>query len=160
MKLFRACFYVVIAAAILMVEPAFAVVGTVPPGTTDGKLGELLATQLYCNSKSMVEGSLGLVIGVLIMFSALWSLIRGGKVMPAVVSILFGASITALPSIIESAFTSLGTLMTDSGMAGVAATFTPPTNCSSLDSDIAKEYEIIEENREKGYCDGGRLDCL
>ncbi|RYG60865.1 MAG: hypothetical protein EON60_05595 [Alphaproteobacteria bacterium] len=155
MKLFRACLYVFIAATLLTVEPAFAA----DPPPTDGQLGLLLASQLYCNTKEMVEGSVGLVIGVLIMFSALWSMIRGGKVVPAVVSILFGASITALPTIIESGFQGLGQLMGDAGMTATS-TFIPPNECGGLKEKIRQEYKTIEENRRNGDCDGGRLDCL
>lgn len=142
----------------LLVQPVFA---TAP--STDGKLAELLSIQLYCGVKSTVEGELGLVIGILIMFSAIWSLVRGGKSGPAIVTILFGASITALPTIIESGFTGLGNLMTSSGMSNAAVAFTPPA-CpkagASMKTEISKEYETIKKNREEGHCDGGRLDCL
>lgn len=112
--------------------------------TTDGRLGKVLSQNLYCGTKGLVEGNLGLVIGLLIMFGALWSLMKGGKVMPAIVSILFGAMVTALPSLIESSMDGLSTLMQETGMSTSKTTFEPPY-CSGASEEALKELEDREK---------------
>ncbi len=127
--------------------------------TTDGKLGELLSIQLYCETKGLIQGNLGLALGLLIMFGALWSLVKGGKAAPAIISILFGASITALPTIIESVFTGLGNMMRDSGMSSGKVGFEPPKQCQGLQTQIDAQFKRAEENRKNGHCSGG-IDCM
>lgn len=129
-----------------------------PPATTDGKLGEVLSAQLYCGVKTLVEGNIGLAIGLLIMFAALWSLARGGKMAPALISIMFGALITALPSLVESSMGGLAQLMSETGMTDKGASFEPPQQCENIDQQVKEEYLRREEKKKLEAC-YGETDC-
>lgn len=113
-------------------------------GTTNGELGAKLATGLYCDGKHLIQGSLGMAIGLLMVFGGLWSMVRGGKIISGIIMIAFGAILTALPSMIEATLQGLGNLLSQSGMTQ-GTTFDPP-ECSRT------EVQKIDDAYEAGAC--------
>lgn len=82
-------------------------------GTSDGKLGENLALGLFCDTKGVLEGDVGLLLGLILVFIALWSMIQGAKLVAVFPLLIIGSLMTALPSLIMTGFESLGVLLAE-----------------------------------------------
>ncbi len=94
--------------------------------TSTGATGKALAEGMYCDTKWLLEGNIGLIIGLILVFMGIWSLVQGAKIIAALPVIVIGSLVTALPSIIESSFEGLGALLSETGIS--TQTFNPP-NC-------------------------------
>jgi len=90
-----------------------------------GKEGAELAQNLYCNTADLLEGNIGLLLGLILVFMGIWALIQGAKMIAVVPMIIVGSLVTALPSVIESSFKGLGTLLKDAEISTVE--YKPPT---------------------------------
>lgn len=154
---------VIMVLPIFMVEPSFAAditngnqVGssTNSDTGTDGAIGEQLSRDLYCNGKSLVEGNIGLLLGLLLVFGGIWSLIKGGKIVPVLITVFSGAVLTALPSLIESGFLGLSNLLAESDITPNNVIYAAP-DCSAAGNAAVQR----DQNYDAGLCTGGTLDC-
>ena len=84
---------------------------------SNGAVSTQLAINLYCGTATLFEGDIGLLIGLILVFTGLWSLVQGGKIAAALPVLIFGALITALPSLIISSLQGLGQLLSDTGIS-------------------------------------------
>lgn len=130
---------------------------------TSGKVGIQLSQQLYCDGKSLLQGDVGLIFGLLMVFFGIWALVRGSKMAPALITIIFGALVTALPSLVESSLGGIGQLLSDSNMTGssTSANATPYSvpNCSSTDNlDLSQQDmdELSGQSNSGNYLPGQR----
>ena len=106
--------------------------------TTSGELGNKLATTLYCDTKSLFQGSLGMAIGMLMVFGGIWSMARGGKIFGGFILIAFGGMFTALPSIVEATLEGLSNLLVASKMSTSATAYKAPV-CQSTSSGATQD---------------------
>lgn len=97
-------------------------------GTSDGQVALTLAQGLMCDTKALLEGYVGLLLGLVLIFVGVWSLVGGGSPKVGLVTIFFGALITALPSLILSTMEGFGALMEQSGLS---SGWTAPEQCSA-----------------------------
>lgn len=114
---------------------------------TDGTVGLKLAQGLFCDTKNLLEGYLGLTLGLLLVLSGIWSLTSGGSPKTAFTLILFGALITSLPSLIISTMEGFGDLMEKSGLSSSWEWVTPDQckNSSSGGSSTTTTPVVPEE---------------
>lgn len=108
--------------------------------TSDGAISEMLSAEMYCSIGRMLEGNLGLILGLVLVFIALWSMINGAKIVVALPFIILGALITALPSLVESTFDGLSSMLQRSEIS--IANFAPPQCSSNMpsESELKKLY--------------------
>lgn len=105
------------------------------PAASDGSSGQIgtaLAKNLYCNTETLLQGNIGLMIGLILVFMGIWAMVQGAKMMAAIPMIIMGALITALPSIVEASLEGLSNLLKASGISSSdtkVGSFTPP-DCS------------------------------
>lgn len=91
---------------------------------SSGAAGTLLAQGLYCDTKGLLEGNIGLLLGLILVFIGIWALVQGAKMIAVLPVILIGSLVTALPSVIESSFEGLGSLLSETNIS--TKTFSPP----------------------------------
>lgn len=84
--------------------------------TSDGTVSIELTKQLYCGAQSLIEGNLGLILGLVFVGSGVWALIKGGKWVPSLILMVSGALLTALPSLIGSFFEGYGSMLSAAGI--------------------------------------------
>lgn len=131
------------------------------------QVSEILAKKLYCDTSDLLQGNIGLLIGFILMFFALWSLIYGAKLIVVAPLIVIGAIVTALPTIVEQSFIGLGNLLNDADIS--STTFLTPT-CDSLEDQIDAQmksratgtyypgrgtYSAPSDSGSSGACTGG-----
>lgn len=93
-------------------------------GKTDNQLAMGLSQQLYCQSKNVLAGNFGLLLGLGLALMGLYQMVSG-NLMGGIIMLVSGALITALPSLIESGLKGLGTFL--SGASGIGGQdFRPP----------------------------------
>ncbi len=97
--------------------------------TSNGEVSKYLANDLFCDTVDLLEGDIGLLIGLILVFLGLWSMIQGAKILSALPLLITGAFITAIPSLILSTLGGLGELLNETGMS--KSTFSPP-ECPAL----------------------------
>jgi hypothetical protein len=95
---------------------------------SSGDVSIALSKQLYCSTKTFFEGNIGLLIGLLMLVAGFWALINGGKIVGAMVMIVVGSLVTALPSLIEASFGGLSALLNQTQISDSA--YNPP-KCSA-----------------------------
>jgi hypothetical protein len=93
---------------------------------TSGALSKQLSQDLYCQSKKLLSGNIGLLIGVVIALFGLYQM-AGGNLMGGLVLLVCGALVTALPSLVESFLTGVGSVLSTGGTSLGATTFKPPS---------------------------------
>jgi hypothetical protein len=120
------------------------------PGTSSGQTSQLLANQLYCDARGLITGNLGLILGLLLVFSGLWGLVTGGGWFGAILSIIIGAAVPSIPGLVEGFLMGMGNLLIQAQMT--QRNFTPPT-CP------APKIVITPEQAAAMACTGG-IDCL
>lgn len=86
-----------------------------PSGTSDGATAKMLAERLYCDARGLLTGNIGLILGLVMVFFGLWSLVTGGGWIGAIVSIIIGAMIPSIPGLVEGFMEGLGKLLQESG---------------------------------------------
>lgn len=91
---------------------------------SNGQTSQMLALGLYCDGRALLTGNLGLILGLLLVFSGLWSLVTGGGWFGAIVSILIGATIPSIPGLVEGFLMGLGNLLREAQLT--TRPFTPP----------------------------------
>ncbi len=123
---------------------------TSPPATSTGETSRLLAQGLYCDTRALIAGNLGLILGLLLVFSGLWSLVMGGGWFGAILSIIIGAAVPSIPGLVEGFLMGLGNLLNQSGMS--TRSFNPPV-CP------APQVVMSPEQQAAMACTGG-IDCL
>ena len=89
----------------------------VPIQESPGQVATNLSKQLYCETKGLLQGPFGTILGLIMVAVGIWSLIQGGGVGTAIITIISGALITALPGLVESFLGGLGSLMRESGIS-------------------------------------------
>ncbi len=104
-------------ALIIGVMMGMAGVGLAAEGTSDGATSKALAQALLCQTAKLLEGNVGILIGLILIFTGLWSLIKGASFMAAAPVLVIGAVITALPTLLLSMASGLGNLLVDSGIS-------------------------------------------
>ena len=104
-------------------------------GQTSGNVSTELAKNLLCNTAALLQGDIGLLIGLILVFMGLWSLIQGNKIISALPLLIIGALITALPTLVMSAAMGLGDLL--------SATEISKSNTSKFISDAFTGAEAI-----------------
>lgn len=87
-----------------------------PLGTSDGEIADALSCNLYQQGKALVEGQIGVLIGLILVFIGLWNLISGKGWFSAILAIVVGAAIPSIPGLVESFVEGYRTLMIDSQM--------------------------------------------
>lgn len=70
-------------------------------GKTDNQIAMSLSQQLYCQSKNVLAGNLGLLLGLGLALMGLYQMVSGNLV-GGLILLICGALITALPSLVES----------------------------------------------------------
>lgn len=94
----------------------FWLAGTAVAATADGQMGVQLTQTLYCDTKSLIGGNIGLLVGLGIALLGLYKLTQGGG-FGAVILIAVGATVTAVPSLIESSLSGLGGILQGAGIS-------------------------------------------
>lgn len=112
---------------------------------SDGKVSEELSKHLYCDIVEIVEGDVGILIGLILVFMALWAMIKGAKPLAVLPLVIVGTLVTGLPTLIESTMTGLSVLLEETGISTVPSgkthTFEPP-NCSALTALPTTKTEV------------------
>lgn len=98
--------------------------------STAGVEGMRLTEELYCKTKGVISGPVGMMAGLFMAVLGLWMLVQGVGVFPALVMLVSGSLITAVPGFIESTLSGLGGLLNEAGLTAGNA-FAPPQSCSS-----------------------------
>lgn len=91
-----------------------------PPAVSQGEIAKKLSIKLYCETKGLLQGPFGTILGLILVAVGIWSLIQGGGVGTAIITIISGALITALPGLVESFLGGLGSLVRESGISSSA----------------------------------------
>jgi hypothetical protein len=86
-------------------------------GTSDGATSAYLAGQLYCQTKDLVSGNIGILVGLTLVFIGIWNLITGKGWFGAVLAIIMGAIIPSLPGLVEGFLIGYNNLMVESGLS-------------------------------------------
>ncbi|MBI1308340.1 MAG: hypothetical protein GC129_00580 [Proteobacteria bacterium] len=123
-------FPVLACALVLMVVFAGDVFAGNPSGTGDGTDSIKLTEGLYCSTKALIQGPTGLLVGLAFAALGVWLLIQGRGMGAALTMIVAGSLVTAVPSLIESTMSGLGTLMVQAHISSDNTTFAAP-NCPS-----------------------------
>ncbi len=89
---------------------------TNPTGTSDGATANALSCNLYQQTKSLMEGQIGVLVGLILVFIGLWNLISGKGWFSAILAIVVGAAIPSVPGLVESFVEGYRTLMIESQM--------------------------------------------
>ena len=97
-------------------------------GNSSGQVSEVLSFNLYCQVISLLEGYIGLLLGLIMLVAGFWTLIKGGSVPVALSMILMGGLVTALPSLIISTLKGLDLLLQDTHLTSTALT---PPDCGT-----------------------------
>ena len=135
----------------VMVAPHVFAVDASAAGSSDGSTAQAIATYMYCGTKNIIQGYVGLLCGLALAALGLWALIQGKGMASGLTLIIAGSLVTALPSLIESTLSGFGNLLTTAGIAttgfsittcGTGGIPTPPTdmNTSSDGLVVVKEY--------------------
>lgn|GEM_PF-4436900 len=98
---------------------------TTDPNASNGQLSLQLSQKLYCQVTGLLEGYVGLLIGLVMLIAGFWTLINGGSVPTALSMIIMGGLVTALPSLINSTLNGTYALLQSAHLLG-ASTFAPP----------------------------------
>ncbi len=85
-------------------------------GTSDGATANALSCNLYQQTKSLMEGQIGVLVGLILVFIGLWNLISGKGWFSAILAIVVGAAIPSVPGLVESFVEGYRTLMIESQM--------------------------------------------
>jgi hypothetical protein len=93
------------------------VAGTAWSQDGDGAISEKLSQRLYCDTKDLIEGNIGIMIGLIMVFMGIWAMVKGAKIMAAVPLIFIGAILTALPSIAEVSIGGVNNLLIEAGIS-------------------------------------------
>jgi hypothetical protein len=109
---------------------------------SDGQLGVELTRSMYCGFKDLIGGTLGLMLGFLMVVSGIWRLIRGAGFVEAGILILFGSMITSLPGLVESSFSGFNQLLREAQL--VTTEYNPP--CSSMVTPPPRPNSLDDEN--------------
>lgn len=118
-------------------------VGVATDEANNGEVSKYLANKLFCDTVDLLEGDIGLLIGLILVFLGLWSMIQGAKIAAALPLLITGAFITAIPSLILSTLGGLGTLLAESGMTDENNTFSPPTCPALLPNQIVSSPDLM-----------------
>ena len=108
--------------ALLLAWPALATT-TTPTTLTDGQVALKLSENLICDTKDIVSGPLGLMAGFLLAAYGLYIWIRQDAMKTALIYIICGAFLTALPGLIFTFLGGVSALTVQSGMSTIAPTF-------------------------------------
>jgi len=92
-------------------------VGLAAEGASDGATSKALSQALLCQTAKLLQGNVGILIGLILIFTGLWSLIKGASFMAAAPVLVIGAIITALPTLLLSMASGLGNLLVESGIS-------------------------------------------
>ena len=94
---------------------------------SNGQISQQLALGLYCDARGLISGNLGLILGLLMVFGGLWSLVSGGGWFSAILSILIGAAVPSIPGLVEGFMVGLGDLLREAKLTAPNRVFTVPT---------------------------------
>jgi hypothetical protein len=111
---------------------------------TSGEVSKQLAINLYCGVTDLLEGDIGLLIGLIFVFVGLWSLIQGGKIVAALPMLILGSLITALPTLTLSALSGLGQLLSDTKIS---------TNAFEVETCVSEESVLTQQKIDKAMKD-------
>lgn len=78
---------------------------------SSGTVGCELSKNLFESTQNLIQGNVGLIVGLIMLLAGFWALINGAAIVPSMATIIMGGLITALPTLINSGFTSLGEMM-------------------------------------------------
>jgi hypothetical protein len=94
-------------------------------GAAAGQISQALALGLYCDARTLLTGNLGIILGMILVFSGLWSLVKGGSLAGALLTILIGGAVPSIPGLVEGGLQGLGELVRASNMS--TRSYTPPS---------------------------------
>lgn len=117
-------------------------------GASDGQTSIMLSKRLYCDTKSLIEGNLGILLGLLLVIMGIWSLIRDGSWTDGLIMIIFGALVTALPGLLESTYGGLGDMLKQSG---ITQNDYKPIECGGGTAPNFRQTEIDSMNKLDEY---------
>ena len=83
--------------------------------TSDGATAKALSIGLYCDARNLITGNVGLILGLILVFMGIWSLVTGGGWAGAIITIIIGATVPSIPGLVEGFMLGLGTLLEESG---------------------------------------------
>lgn len=148
------CRPVTIAVALLSVLPLLS--WAQPMDTHDGPSTGLSA-QLTCQLVGVFQSNVGLMAGLTMAVWGLWTLLRTGKIKSAIILIISGALLTALPTLVTSFFSGMSGFLTQVGISDVD--ITSPMNyavkkAGSCDS-IEVDYSNYDPSQPQYWQPGG-----
>jgi len=131
---------------------------------TDGALSQKLAQGLYCDGRNLLTGNLGLILGLILVFSGLWSIVMGGGWISAIITIILGAAIPSIPGLVEGFLEGLGALLAEVNLTNKAfrAPICTTQSHRQAEDKSMKALDAYEEELRKtqaSLCTGGYLDC-
>lgn len=103
----------------------WAVIAPATPAVSQGQVAKDLSIKLYCQTKGLLQGPFGVILGLIMVAVGIWGLIQGGGVGTAIITIISGALITALPGFVESFLEGLASLVQESGISNSATARVP-----------------------------------
>ncbi len=136
-----------------MAQTGFAAEGSA--STNNGEVSIFLANQLFCSTVDLLEGDIGLLIGLILIFVGLWSMVQGAKFVAAFPIMIMGALITAIPSLLLSSLKGLSGLLNDSHIS--KHDFTPPS-CPALTPSQKAIDNAMRDRSGRNYPSRGSYD--
>lgn len=112
----------------LAVSLVVALVVAVPVLAEDTSLGTTLAQSIWCDMKSVFDGSVGLLVGFGVALLGLWQVVQG-KGMAGVLLIAGGAAVSQLPALIESTLQGMGSALQAAGISHIEGQAARNTSC-------------------------------
>ena len=119
-------------AAFLVCLPVWAAAAS-DPNASDGSVSIQLSSKMYCDVRDLVQGDIGLLLGLVLVFMGIWSMVQGAKIVAVLPIIIIGSLVTALPSLIEETFKGLGGLLSGVGISQATYKAPTPEECKKLE---------------------------
>lgn len=138
--------YLVLALFVMLAFPLVSYATGAVAGPTTGEAGIAAAKGIYCGTKTLLEGQLGLLIGMLFVISGLWMLIQGKGVPAALVLLVFGAVVTAIPGMVESSLKGLSSMFYSAGISSKDTFSSLATGCGSGGAEFTTPKTGLEED--------------
>jgi uncharacterized membrane protein len=83
----------------------------------DSNAAQLLTQNLYCDGRALLEGPLGLLVGLIFVCMGVWQWIEGGKMKTIAIYIVMGGIITAIPTLINAFLEGYSSMLREAGVS-------------------------------------------
>lgn len=130
-------------------------------GTSTGEVSFELAKDIYCGTRGLLEGKLGLLIGLFFVAWGVWLLIKGKGFPAAIVMLIFGSIVTAIPGLVVSGLGGLSSMFQQSGISD-SDNFSSMLECSNAanysGTPNSNQQEDLYEDFDEDYDDNSYSD--